>query len=56
MIILKQKMDQNEVLRLCRVLVELNNDPHPGLLTWNMACQSVVEKLAHELVKNTIKG
>lgn len=42
-------IDQAEVVRLCRVLIGLVDDPHPGLATWNIACSETVDALAKAL-------
>ena len=50
MVTLKKKMNQDEVIRLCKVMVDLTDNPHPGLASWNIMCQETVQKLADELV------
>jgi len=44
-------MNHDKVLELCRQLIALNDDPHPGLVSWNMLCANAAEELRQELNK-----
>jgi len=43
------KVNQAEVVQLCRALVALVDDPHLGLSTWNIACADTVRELTSAL-------
>lgn len=38
-------MSQARLVELCRQLVRLADDPHPGLFTWNEACANTVKEI-----------
>lgn len=41
----KDDVDQDALLNACRRLVSLNDDPHPGLATWNEMCVRAVRDI-----------
>jgi hypothetical protein len=45
----KHDVDQERLLKACRRLVALNDDPHPGLATWNLACVEAVREIRESL-------
>lgn len=38
--------DIAELKRLTHLLLDLLEDPHPGLVTWRMALQSTISKIS----------
>ncbi len=36
---------QDELIKAARILVQLTDDPQPGLFTWNEACQNAYDKI-----------